>query len=168
MGHLNLVVGPVKSIFCGIETVSCIAGVSIDHVYEMVERGRFLWVWNVSTGAGSKRALRFWSREINNPPSVRRLKLDAVIQALVPTRAHMSGQFDGLRAWEFRHLLHLSKPTLHGMREELGICGTARNLFIPRTRIEEFFRRRWLGKLLKPKRRSFRCKNPYYQPKTWN
>jgi hypothetical protein len=167
LAHLNLAAGPVKSAFCGIETVSCVAGVSIDHVYEMVERGCYLWVWNVSSGAGSKRSLRFWSREINDPASVRKLKLDAVIQATVPCRAHMSGQFDGLRAWEFRHLLHLSKPTLHDMREELGICGTARNLFIPRANIEQFFRRRWIGKIQK-KRKPSRFKNPYYQPKTWN
>ena len=168
MGHLNLAAGPVKSAFCGIETVSCVAGVSIDHVYEMVERGRYLWVWNVSSGIGSKRELRFWSREINESVSVRKLKLDAVIQGAIPYRAHVSGQYDGLRAWEFRHLLRLSKPTLHAMREELGICGTARNLFIPRARIEEFFRRRWLGKILSAKRRSSRRKNSYYQPKIWN
>lgn len=167
MGHLNVAGGPVKSAFCGIETVSCIAGVSIEHVYEMVERGRFLWVWNVSTGIGSKRELRFWSREINDPRSVRELKLDAVIQVAVPYRAHVSGQFDGLRAWEFRHLFRLSKPTLHLMREELGICGTPRNLFIPRANIEQFFLRRWLGKIQK-KRKPSRYKSYYYKPKAWN
>jgi hypothetical protein len=167
MGHLNVAGGPVKTAFCGIETVSCLAGVSLEHVYEMVERGRYLWVWNVSTGIGSKRELRFWSREINDPASARKLKLDAVIQAAVPYRAHVSGQYDGLRAWEFRHLLRLSKPTLHLMREELGICGTARNLFIPRANIEQFFRRRWLGKI-QNKRKPSRYQCHCCQPKGWN
>src|SRR5262249_46491445 len=167
MGHLNITGGPVKSAFCGIETVSCVTGMSIEHVYEMVERGRYLWVWNVSSGIGSKRELRFWSREINNRSAVRKLTLDAVIQAAVPYRANVSGQFDGLRAWEFRHLLRLSKPTLHLMREELAMCGKTRHLFIPRANIEQFFLRRWLGKIRK-RRKAARLKNPYYQPKNWN
>ena len=168
VGHLNIADGPVRSAFCDIETVACIAGLPIEHVYEMVERGRFLWVWNVSSRiASKKRELRFWSCEINDRSSVRKLKLDAVIQAAVPYRSHVSGQFDGLRTWEFRHLLRLSKPTLHLMREELGICGTARSLFIPRANIEQFFTRRWLGKILK-RRKPVRHKSYYYQPKGWN
>jgi len=166
-GHLNVTGGPVISAFCGIETVSCVSGLSIEKVYEMVERGRYLWVWNVSSGIGSKRELRFWSREINDPAAVRKLKLDAVIQAAVPYRAHVSGQYDGLRAWEFRHLLRISKPTLHLLRGELAICGTARNLFIPRAKIEQFFQRRWLGKIQK-KHKPTRYKSYYYQPKGWN
>jgi hypothetical protein len=159
-------IGPVKSPFCGVETVSCVAGLSLDQIYEMVDRGRYLWVWDISVGYGSKRALRFWSREINDPISAAKLKLDAVIGIAIPFRAHISGQYDGLRAWEFRDLLRISKPCLHAMRHELGVCGTTRNLFIPRASIEEFFRKRWVGKLYRHKRRSARYKTPNYIPKT--
>jgi hypothetical protein len=168
MGHLHLVAGPVKSAFCGAETVSCVTGLSIDHVYEMVEHGRFLWVWNVSAGTGARRELRFWSREINDPASVAKLKLDAVINAAVPFRAHVSGQCDGLRNWEFRHLLRLSKPSLTALRQELGISETGRDLFISRAGIEQFFRRRWMGGLKNAKRKQTPdYKTPNYVPRTW-
>lgn len=166
MGHLHLADGPIKSAFCGIETVSCVTGISVDHVYEMVEHGRYIWVWNVSVGLGNRRELRFWSREINDPRSVAKLKFDAVIQAAVPFRTH--GQCDGLRNWELRHLLRLSKPSLTAMREELGISETGRNLFIPRANIEQFFRRRWMGSLKNVKRKPApNYKSANYVPRTW-
>jgi hypothetical protein len=135
----------IKSIFCGVDTVSCVGGFSVDQVYERVESGTFLWVWNVSSGTGDKRELRFWSREINDPASVTNLTLDAVIKFIIPNRAHVPGQRDGLHNWEFRHLLRLSKSSLSDLRKELGVKGTIRNLFIPRENIEHFFQRRWLG-----------------------
>ena len=153
IGHLHITGGPVKSIFCGIETVSCIIGISTDHVYEMVDSGRYLWVWNVSSGIGSRRELRFWSREINDPASVTNLTLPDVIKAVIPNRSKVPGQYNGLRNWEFRHLLRLSKPILCVMRQELGIRGTDRSLFIPRANLEQFFRRRWLGSLSNNKRK---------------
>jgi hypothetical protein len=135
----------IKSTFCGIDTVSCVAGLSVDQVYDRVESGAFLWVWNVSSGASGKRELRFWSREINDPVSVTNLTLDAVIKAIIPERAHVPGQRDGLHNWEFRHLLRLSKSSVSELRKELCVKGTIRNLFIPRENIEQFFQRRWLG-----------------------
>jgi hypothetical protein len=139
--------GPIRTIFCGIDTVSCVVGRSVPQVYDLVESGHFLWVWNVSSGVGARRELRFWSREINEPASVAGLTLNAVIKSVVPNRRHLPGQRDGLHNWEFRHLLRLSKPSACELRTELGIRGTIRNLFIPRSRIERFFRRRWLGNI---------------------
>lgn len=136
---------PIKSIFCGIDTVSCVAGISVDQVYERVESGTFLWVWNVSSGTGGKRELRFWSREINDPASVTNFTLDAVIKSIIPNRAHIPGQRDGLHNWEFRHLLRLSKSSVSDLRKDLGVKGTMRSLFIPRESLEQFFQRRWLG-----------------------
>jgi hypothetical protein len=146
--------GPIRTTFCGIDTVSCVVGRSVPQVYDLVESGHFLWVWNVSSGVGARRELRFWSREINEPASVAGLTLNAVIKSVVPNRRHLPGQRDGLHNWEFRHLLRLSKPSACELRTELGIRGTIRNLFIPRSRIEKFFRRRWLGNLDAPKRKS--------------
>jgi hypothetical protein len=139
--------GPIRTTFCGIDTVSCVVGRSVPQVYDLVESGHFLWVWNVSSGVGARRELRFWSREINEPASVAGLTLNAVIKSVVPNRRHLPGQCDGLHNWEFRHLLRLSKPSACELRRELGIRGTIRNLFIPRSRIERFFRRRWLGNI---------------------
>lgn len=142
------IVNPViKSVFCGVDTVSCISGLPVNQVYDKVDSGGYLWVWNVSTGVGAKRELRFWSREINNPASVANLTLDAVINAIIPDRTHIPGQHDGLRNWELRHLLRLSKSTLSEMRQELGIRGTAQGSPIPRASLELFFRRRWLGNI---------------------
>jgi hypothetical protein len=146
--------GPIRTTFCGIDTVSCVVGRSVPQVYDLVESGRFLWVWNVSSGAGARRELRFWSREINDPASVANFTLDAVIKSVIPNRQRLPGQRDGLHNWEFRHLLRLSKPTTCELRNELGIRGTTRHLFIPRTRLEQFFRRRWLGNIDVVKRKS--------------
>lgn len=140
--------GPLKSTFCSIETVSCITGLPVDHLYELVESGNYLWVWNVSTGVGFRRELRFWSREINNPATVLNLSLDAAITAIIPRRVHMTGQQNGLCNWEFRQLLRISKCTLSRLRHELGVTGIERDLFIPRASLENFFRRRWLGNIL--------------------
>ena len=140
----------IKSVFCGADTVSCISGLPINQVYDRVESGSYLWVWNVSTGVGAKRELRFWSREINDPAAVTGLTLDAVINTIIPDRMHIPGQHDGLRNWEFRHLLRLSKSTLSEMRQELGIRGTAQGHLIPRAILDQFFRRRWLGNINLP------------------
>ncbi len=140
--------GPLKSTFCSIETVSCVTGLPVDRLYELVDSGNYLWVWNVSTGVGSRRELRFWCREINNPATVINLSLDAAITAIIPRRVHLAGQQNGLFNWEFRQLLRISKSTLSGLRHELGVTGTERDLFIPRASIETFFRRRWLGNIL--------------------
>jgi hypothetical protein len=142
--------GVIRSTFCGIDTVSCVSGLSIDHVYDRIDSGRYLWVWNVSAGVGAKRELRFWSREINDPASVASLTLNAVIKAIIPKRAHLSGQNDGLHNWEFRHLLRLSKSTASELRKELDIKGTPRDLFIPRACLDKFFRSRWLGNINLP------------------
>lgn len=135
----------IRTIFCGIDTVSCLAGLSHSRVYELVESGYYLWVWNVSSGRTGRRELRFWTREISRRASVSRLTLDDVLKFIIPQRAHLAGQFDGLRNWELRHLLRISKTSLCKMRRELGMCGTSRNLLIPRANLERFFRRRWCG-----------------------
>ena len=134
-----------RTAFCGIDTVSCLAGLPHDRVYELVDSGYYLWVWNISSGRTGKRELRFWTREINDRDSVAGFNLDQVLKLIIPKRAHLAGQFNGLRNWELRHLLRISKTSLCKMRKELGICGTSRNLLIRRANVERFFRRRWCG-----------------------
>lgn len=136
----------IKSLFCGVETISCVYGLPVSRVYDMVDNGTYLWVWNVSSGS-DKRELRFWSREINEPAAVVRLTLDEAVRAIIPRRSHLPGQFNGLRAWEFRHMLRLSKPSLVALHRELDVRGAVRHYVIPRAKIEEFFRRRWMGNL---------------------
>jgi hypothetical protein len=140
--------GPIKSSFCGIETVSCVTGVAVDELYELVECGNYLWVWNVSAGVGARRELRFWCREINSPATVLNLTLNAAITAILPRRARDAGRQDGLYYWEFRNFLRISKSTLKGLRQELTPSGPEGNLFVPLTSLEDFFRRRWLGNIL--------------------
>jgi hypothetical protein len=142
--------GTIRSTFCGIDTVSCILGLQVDQVYDRVESGDYLWVWNISTGAGVKRELRFWSREINDPASVVNHTLDSAIKAIIPSRAHIPGQGDGLHNWEVRHLLRLSKSTISELRKEFDVKGTARDIFVPRASLEKFLRRRWLGNINLP------------------
>jgi hypothetical protein len=138
---------PVHSTFCGIETVSCVVGLSRPRIYDLVDAGHFLWVWDVSSGVGVKRNLRFLSQEINDSASVSKLTIDTVIKTIIPKRDHITGQSNGIRSWEFRHLLRICKSSLNGMYKELGIRGTPRNLIIPQASLERFFRNRWIGTL---------------------
>lgn len=139
--------GLIQSCFCGIETVSCVTGVPVEELYELVESGQYLWVWNVSTGIGARRELRFWCREINHPATILNLTLNATISAIIPRRGRERRQ-DGLYYWELRDLLRISKSTLKGLRPELAPIGAERDLFITLPSLEIFFRRRWLGNIL--------------------
>ena len=140
--------GIIKSSFCGVETVSCVTGLPVDDLYELVESGNYLWVWNVSVGEGSRRELRFWCREINHPSTVLNLTLNGAIFGIIPRRARLEGRHGGLYYWELRNLLRLSKSTLKGMRPELDPVGSEGNLLIPLPNLQKFFRRRWLGNIL--------------------
>lgn len=160
---------PIKTTFCGIDTVCCVLGLTVAQVYNKVECGDFLWVWNVSSGKTNKRELRFWSREINSPAAVARLTLDDVLKVVIPDRRRVPGQRDGLFNWEFRHLLRLSKASLSKIRKELGIKNPARGrkLFIARGAVEQFFRRRWMGNIgirknAKRTKYIYESKNPIY------
>jgi hypothetical protein len=135
----------IRTTFCDIETVSCVTGLSTDRIYELVDFGYYLWVWNVSGGVGVRRELRFWSREINDHASAAGLTFDDVLKTVIPRRSHVPGQRDGIQNWEFGHLLRLSKPCLCRLRKELGIRGRNHRLFITQANIEKFFRRRWAG-----------------------
>jgi hypothetical protein len=147
---VNSMKGPIKTVFCGIETVSCVTGFTVDHLYELVESGHYLWVWNMARHTDANRELRFWCREINNPSTVLNLSLNAAMDAFIPKRTRVAGQQDGLYAWELRNLLRLSKSTVFGLREELGATSIERDLFIPRANLEDFFRRRWVGNVVIP------------------
>lgn len=140
--------GPIKTTFCGIETVSCVTGLPVERLYELVESGHYLWVWNISLGIGSRRELRFWCREINHPAAVLNFTLNSAISGILPRRAKEDGRQGGLYNWEFRHLLRISRATMSGLRAELGVAGIEREFMIPRDSIENFLRRRWLGNIL--------------------
>jgi hypothetical protein len=140
----NTMKGPIKSIFCGVETVSCVTGLSVDDLYDLVDSGNYLWVWNISAGEGSRRELRFWCREINHHATVLDLTLNGAISAIIPKRDYAAG----LYYWDLRNLMRLSKSTLRGLRDELAPVGPEGNLRIPRANAENFFRRRWLGNIL--------------------
>lgn len=118
--------------------------------------GHYLWVWNVSGGIGARRELRFWTREIFDRASTARLSYDVVLHSILPQRTKVIGQYDGLRSWEFRNLLHISKSSLCELGKELGVQGTTRHLFIPRVDIERFFQRRWVGNFDSNKVTSFK------------
>jgi hypothetical protein len=135
----------IRTSFCSIETVSCVTGFSTSRIHDLIELGHYLWVWNVSSGIGARRELRFWTREIFDRASTARLSYNAVLHSILPQRTKVTGQYDGLRSWEFRHLLRISKSSLCELRKELGIRGTTRHLFIPRANLERFFSRRWVG-----------------------
>lgn len=119
---------------------------SIPEIYAMADGGdllggRYLWVWNVATDPrGDIRALRFWLGEVIAPKRQSVLSLDQVLNCILPPkrREYPPGAV--------RQLLQIRHNTLMGLQAELqGVSRGGAGYFYPRTGLEEFFQRRWLG-----------------------
>jgi len=141
------------------EVVATMRGISRESVYELVDGagdgdlGAFVWVFNVCASPGL-RELRFWSRELHEPLSVRGFDLEEVIRQIVPRRDALPGQFCGLPNWQVRDLLRVSRATLMELRDELDTVQYKGGLYVPRESLENFFRRRWCFAATLPKQRT--------------
>jgi hypothetical protein len=69
-------------------TVRAMHGYTAEEVAEVVESGKYLWVWDFSRGRGRNRCLRFWFDELSGSSQIRELELADVIALVLPkTRA---------------------------------------------------------------------------------
>lgn len=104
--------------------------------------GRYQWVWNVATDAhGEIRDLRWWIGEVLAPKQQAALKLEEVINLILPKSRK---EFP---AGEVCSLLLISRPTLMELRAELQGAqrGQLIGNFFPRPALVRFFQTRWLG-----------------------
>lgn len=101
----------------------------------------YKWVWNVAENLGGEiECLRFWSRELIAPESVRNWSLDRVIKFILPPnrQQYHTGYVETT-------LLSISGELLRGLRVELNGKLGANSSFFPREGLERFLRNRWLG-----------------------
>jgi hypothetical protein len=126
-----------------LETVAAVKGMPLDRVYQAVDDGELLWVFNLATKPGGLRELRVWSAELMNP-SVRQLPLEQALARIIGTgRAR-------LRGTELNLLLAISRPHL------LRLCRTrqlrfqieAHTRWVARDSLAAFLQKRWLGAAL--------------------
>ena len=120
-----------------IGTVRAMHGCTAEKVFEFVEAGRYVFVWDFSHGNGCRRNPRFWFDELADAKAVRKMSLDAVIDCILPHNRAWFAPGDVCR----RFVLHRS-GLLH-LRRALGLpTGN-----VPRSPLAEFLRRRWIGRL---------------------
>lgn len=125
-----------RALLLTVDTVAASRGVTPETVYEDVDSGRLLWVWNVAANPnGTIRDLRFFAQEVIAPEFAKRQTLAQVIKLLVPQR-------EWLRNWELEHLLAVRRPTLVALREELRAVVADGAVRIPRAALVNFFQRR--------------------------
>ena len=125
-----------RALLLTVDTVAASRGVTPESVYEDVDSGRLLWVWNVAADfSGPKRELRFFAQEVIAPEFARQQKLNDVIKLLVPQR-------EWLRNWELEHLLAVRRPTLLALRDELRAQVVDNCVRIHRNALVSFFMRR--------------------------
>lgn len=116
-------------------------GIDVDSVHAMVDSGRLLWVFNVSTNPAS-RSLRFWLGELLAPELQRSLPVETVIQCIVGHEL-----FPDLSTYTVEQILFVRRQIvfdLHVSGELRGrIDGHVR--WTTRESLVSFLSRRWLG-----------------------
>jgi hypothetical protein len=101
----------------------------------------YKWVWNVAADPeGEIKCLRFWSRELIAPQTVKGWNLDRVIKSILPPgrKQYHSGYVETT-------LLSISGPLLMDLRPQLNGQLAANSSFFTRQGLEKFLRARWLG-----------------------
>lgn len=123
------------------EFVRAVRGVSAATVQNMVETGRFRFVWDINTQQGRHRVteLRFWLQEIISPLPATFTLADALKIILGERRTSWRGV-------EVAQMLLVSRPCIHRLHKTRALPGTIANntLWIQRAALEEFLRARWL------------------------
>ena len=117
-----------------LDFVRTIRGVDTEAINAQVDAGELQWVWDVSSGQGHARALRFWSREIISPVATRKLTAAAVVDLLLGR---------GRTRWrgvELAQLLLVSRPQVCRLRQSGALKGEIISgvLYVPRPVVEHF------------------------------
>lgn len=135
--HLNLSISQ-RTVLVTLDMVRAVRGVDADTITAQVDAGELRWVWDVSTGEGAIRELRFWAKEIIAPEFCAGLKATkAVAEILGSDRARWRGV-------EIAQLLLVSRPQIFRLHEsgELRGAVVSGTLYVDRAALEKFLARR--------------------------
>lgn len=116
-----------------VDFVRACLGVDADSVLARVDAGELRWVWDVSSGQGKVRALRFLSRELAAPERVRNLTPRAVVAELLGNRNRWRGV-------EVAQLLLVSRTQIFRLHKANELSGdiVSGTLWVPRPALENF------------------------------
>ena len=130
---------PVNSRVClvDVNAIRTHCGCDADRVFEDVENGKYLYVFNLARQPGTWRELRFWINEVAAPESMAGLSLPEVVNHILPAN----------RAWFspgdvcLRFLI--TRPTYKRIRHE--ISQPVGN--VKREPLAQWLQARWVGRL---------------------
>jgi len=110
-------------------------GCTAEIIFEFVEAGQYQFVWDFSNSPAGRRDLRFWFDELADAKAVRGMKLDSVIDCVLPPA----------RLWwppgEICLRFVLSRGGLLRLRRALGL----KTGHMHRESLAKFLRPRWIG-----------------------
>jgi hypothetical protein len=132
----------IQTALFDIGTVRAARGITAEQVIELVKLGQLVWVFDLGLKRQKKhiRSLfRFWSPEICNADSVKKLKLDEVIsRILLPNHRTFSGS-------EIGNLFLVGRATVKRIGAETrGVVKSGR-LCVQREPLVRWLRQRWIG-----------------------
>lgn len=131
--QLNLSISQ-RTVLVTCDMVRAALGVDADTVTAKVDAGELRWVWNVSTGAGAVRELRFWAKEIIEPATVARLSVFSALNLILGTERTR------WRGVEIQHLLLVSRPQIFRLHKEGDLPGeiVSGTLWVARAALKRF------------------------------
>jgi hypothetical protein len=130
-----------RTVFLDVNGLRAARGININQVNELVESGKLLWVFNVGRQAGEthNRNLRFWLPEILDSSEVADLKLENVIQKILPlNRQNFNGS-------ELCQWFLISRQTVHRLGQKIGGVVKNRVLRVERNQLADYLSERWIG-----------------------
>jgi len=120
--------------------VRALRGLTADKVKELVDEGKFFYVFDLGRKENGIRHLRFWVHEVVNPSGFAGMPLPEVIAKILPVSR---GTFSGS---EIGQWFLVSRPTVKRIGVECqGKVSSCRVLTIPRAPLAAFLSRRWVG-----------------------
>lgn len=134
--HLNFAISQRTVLVTG-DLVRAALGVDADTVAAKVESGELRWVWNVSTGTGAVRELRYWAKELTDP-QVSSFTTEEVIGEILGSNR------ERWRGVEIGQLLLVSRPQYLRLHESGDLRGNivGNTLYVERLALETFLRKR--------------------------
>ena len=114
-------------------------------LYKRVDEGNPQWVFNVTSGQGRYRNLRFWAEELMDPSAVRRAELPDVVNKIIGTNRPK------LATWEVAVRLGINRQMVLALvwQEQLSGPRVGRRQFVARESLSAFLMAAWLINLEK-------------------
>lgn len=122
-----------------ISVVRSAHAITAEKVFNLVDNGSLLWVFDFASGGSSRRELRFWVHEIGNPKQAASLTLEGVIDSILPPARISFG------ATEMRRLFSLGRASGWRLAKRLGKRNSAGHWRVQRAALVNFLRQRWIG-----------------------